>query len=321
MLIAILAFAREGWTCLLKLRYWVFIALLTGTTYVYGSFITEVNSVSFHEWTTGKNLAGFLGGKASRLDWRPYARSASYVVVLVLGPAAAGVAAVGLARMFRKRRAPLYICWALSLVFFYLVWGPGTSFAHSYYNLPALPVACAAFGIGASLLVARARAAGRHPAHWTAAGIVALLLVGGAFGSLVLFWPDRSAADGAAALRRIMAGREGFVFCYPNHTAYGPGYTHYTTLFYYAGARGWNENPKWTTSERRAILAKCRWVIELRYDPVRQFPLRERTFFSYRPRNLLDTRAVRAEASFRQVLEAPAYRIWERDGTPLPQPP
>jgi hypothetical protein len=333
VLIGILAFAKEGWPCLLKLRYWIFVALLALVSQTYGTYLTEVNSISFPEWTTEKNLQGFLGKKGMRLNWHPYLRSASYVIFLVFTPAATAIAAAGVLRIFRKRRARLYLLWTLSLVFFYLVWGPGTSFAHSYYNLPTLPVACALFGIGASVSVAWIRGfvrrrrqtagpvthlcSGRKLAAWTSAGIVLLLTAGSVWGSVVLFWPDRSARDGAAALRGIVAGRKGLVLCYPNHTAYSPGYIHYTTLFYCASVCGWNENPKWTASHRTEVLGKCRWVIELHYNSADQTPLRNTTIFSNRPRRLLNTQVVRENSSFKKMAETPRYTIWERF-TPAP---
>lgn len=327
VLIAILAFAKEGWPCLIRIRYWIFVALLALISNFYGAYMTEVNATSFPEWTGAELRHGFFGSLNARLSWLPYARSFSYLFLLLLTPVAAVTAFLGMWRVFRKRRALLYLFWLLSLVFFYMVWGPGTSFAHSYYNLPSLPVACAFFGIGTNFAVAwgrhslprlgrlpvgNSRCAVKKAQTWISVGIVLLLITGSVAGSLVLFWPDRSVREAAKALKRIVAGRQGFVLCYPNHTAYGPGYIHYTTLFHCAGIRGWNENPKWSSTERARILEKCRWVIELRYLAEDQMPLRSLTIFSNRPKRLLNTQRIREDPAFHQVEECSRYLIWER---------
>ncbi|NUN94229.1 MAG: hypothetical protein HUU04_10690, partial [Verrucomicrobiae bacterium] len=327
VLIAILAFIKEGWPCLIRGRYWVFVTLLALVTHLYGTYMTGVNAVSFPEWAGAELRRGFFGSLDVRMSWLPYARSFCYISLLLLTPAAAAMAFLGVLRIFRKRQAHLYLFWLLALVFFYMVWGPGTSFAHSYYNLPSLPVGCAFFGIGTHLTIAWMRnslprlgrlrvgnsyCAAKKAQTWVSAGILLLLVMGSAAGSLVLFWPDRSAREGARALKRIVAGRQGFVLCYPNHTAYGPGYIHYTTLFHCAGVRGWNENPKWSSAERARILEKCRWIIELRYLAEDQMPLRSLTIFSHRPKRLLNTQRIREDPAFHQVEECSRYLIWER---------
>ena len=312
LLIALLALTHEGWTCVLRPRYWVFLALTFLTLCFYGGYMTEINSVSFPEWTATGNLRKFTGKLSTRFDWFFYTRMGIYLVFLVCTPLAAVVTAAVAWRVFRLRRARLYLLWTLSLIFFYLFWGPGTSYAHSYYNLPALPVACGLFGLVMSTVLAACRRYGRRWVRVAVPVAATFLILGAAAGSVALFWPDHSALRGATALRRAMGPSKEWVFCYPNHTRYGPGYTHYATLFHLADVKGWNENPEWTEEERETMLAKCRWAIELRYVPESQFRLREWTCFSNRPGHPLSTTAVSSNPDFVLVEEAPAYRIWKR---------
>lgn len=313
LLAGLLFLEWEGIGAVQRLRYWLFAILIVMSVQLWSSQVQAVNEVAFAEWTPSRLIGSFVGPLKLRMQAIFYGKALAYHVLLLTTPLAALFVALGVWRQWKRKAVRFYIFWLFSLFAFYLVWGPGTAFLHSYYNLPFLPVAAAMFGIGATRFIAWISSRwGKRALKPAVAAVTVILLMSSFVGTAALFWPEREVLEAATALNRLMGEKDAYVLSYPNHTHYSPHYRHYTTLFHVAKRRGWNEDSKWSRQRRQEVHDRCHWIVELRYRPDYEFPLRKYSWFSRKPTSIKPVDWIAADPLWSLVEETASYRIWKR---------
>src|SRR5262249_8769063 len=111
LIAAVFLFSGEGWRALRVPAYWLaFIALIL---VIEGwAHVMDANNLRhFPEWTSGVNLAEFIGKPWNHVNPSGYLQIALYLTLLVLTPVGLPVVVVGIRQLFRARPWRLEAWW------------------------------------------------------------------------------------------------------------------------------------------------------------------------------------------------------------------
>ncbi|MEP6698429.1 MAG: glycosyltransferase family 39 protein [Verrucomicrobiota bacterium] len=148
LLLAFFVFRREGWKALLRPRYLAGAVLTVFVLRGWSHYVDSVNSIYFPEFTSREVLPYVIGSWASRLQFQRWAIVCLWLGAFIVPGPPLLATLYGLYLSVRKYRDQFLRAWLISVAVAYLLWFGTGAAAQSYYNLLALPVLSALFGIG-----------------------------------------------------------------------------------------------------------------------------------------------------------------------------
>lgn len=258
LLLGFVVWQLHGWKGALLPRYLVAGAVTVAALKMWSGYVDAINNRWLPEWSSQATLVGFIGPLASRFTLKPWLMIAGYLGAFVAPGPVMPAALGGLWVFLQKPRGGLLGIWLISVVLFYLVWFGNAGSAQSYYNLPALPVVAALFGVGMDAMISR-----KSFAHWRNATAVALtisLIICIAPVLRYLFTQDRTLLGAAAWLRTNTPPGTVAIFR-PNHRWDMVRYPYNPVLAYYA------ERPTFVLTDftpepqRQAAIERARYAV------------------------------------------------------------
>jgi len=234
LFLAFVLFDRGGWRAVLRpslLASGLVIAAAVGS---WGEYVKAVNAPHFADWSGWANLVGFIRPQAPRLSLGYYLPLLGFNVAFIVTLAGLPFVLWGTWRYLRTFRScfvsRIWIYMLSSLVFSWLLWGKGAP-SQSYYNLPNLVFACAAFGTGVTSVAytLRRRALTPSSLRLAGAGLALLLLLLGLVGHLYLVRPD-TVTFRAAAWVKANTRPTDLVIYQPRHSPSVIDYEHQPLL-------------------------------------------------------------------------------------------
>lgn len=231
------------------------------TLFGWSLYVDAVNSPFFPCWRGWENLRGFLKLETSRLSLEFWAPLAAYNFAFVLPAVAVPFAGAGLVAMARLRsdfRSRVWLYLLLSLLGGWLLWAKGAA-AHSYYNLPNLPLFCALFGMG--LATSFGKVSLRPRTAMAAKFSLALLLfIWGAEAYAYLARPDHTTVEAATWVKAHSGGKD-LVIYQPRHMASVLDYEHQPLFSHASSRRSWvwtRSTPDW---EKEIACKSSSWLV------------------------------------------------------------
>ena len=257
-------FQKEGWRVLCRPRYWVALLATAACVKGWAIFINATNAQNFPDWTASATSQLLLGSWRDRFSLHPYVKYAGYLGVFACTPAGLLLAFLGGLRVAQRARDHgVLVAWGLSLAAFYAFWGPHTAGEHSYYQLPALGIACALFGIGADWLRESALAWRGVVAARAAGTAIALAVLAASTGATYyLFGQDRTILAAAIWVKDNVP-RDELVLFKMNHRQ-EIDYTHVPVFSYYARRNAWVYSRLMPDARRVRALQTSKWAVVTR---------------------------------------------------------
>lgn len=311
--VAALGFAKWGRSFLWKWQTLLIGVVGGGVALAWSRVITHFNASSFPDWSASANLRIFIGTLDDRLHAYYYLKLAGYMGGLGLTPVLAVFAVIGVIVLWRKRD-PLYVWWGAGIVFFYLLWGPGGPVGHSYYHLVALPWFCVAAGFGLDRALAEGGWLAGRRVLGAALLAIWLLFLGAALANL--YYPDRTAYRAARAVAALQPKKNEGLIVAADHRRASSGWSLYPTIFFYSGTKGYNLPLPDREAELTALATRhpeLRWVVQTRFVPESDIPLRSRvSFFSRTPALQPPLDELLARLGFFKVSEGPDFAVFRK---------
>lgn len=314
----LIVFQREGWSAIRRPRYWVALIATAASLKAWAGFVDATNAPSFPEWAASAAARGFIGSWRDRFALHPYVKYAGYLTAFACTPVGLLITAFGGVRVVRQfRQHPVLVAWGVSLVAFYLFWGPRTAGEHSYYHLPALGLACALFGIGASRCC---ELAGRwRNLRWsrlTATAIVIGVAATSAAATAYLFRQDRPLYAAAIWVKQNVPKGEWVLFRM-NHRS-EMDYGQAPTMSYYAGRDAWVYSRSMREDLKTRALRLSTWAVVIRQPSGEGFTGRLRRLLRGGEAPFIpeDMSWLENDAGFVRFTETPEFTIFKKPSLP-----
>lgn len=323
VLLFICLLLKEKWGAFLQWRYWAMLIVTAVLFKLWGVYLDYANGEYFYVWSATGNAEDFLGKYSRLLEFKRYISVTGYVTAFILTPLGVGLVVWGLWRAIRERGWTFFpLLWLFSLAFFYLVWGPRTSFTHAYYNLPSLAPLAAMFGMGIVGFLQWSQGLARPFSLTLRYGALAVTALFALFGTYYLMRPEWSAYRAAIWLRENVPA-EDILIVKANHLNHLATYPHYSAVPYYSGNRSWI----WQTgrgalnASKERVISTSSWLVELVPPDEPDILRRIQSAIKARKDNREDMSWITDRPGVRQVHRGDGFIVYQLPNTtakPLP---